>query len=97
MARGRDLMRFYCLNDVTGAIVQAVVEWKTLDSIYRSTTIPFQKTSIKEKSNERSIRETSEPCNWCVLKLLPELGKKAHMNDELYNHNAENVTSKNLG
>lgn len=31
-------MRFYCSDDVTGAIVQAVVEWKTLDSIYRSTT-----------------------------------------------------------
>lgn len=38
MARGRDLMRFYCSDDVTGAIVQAVVEWKTLDSIYCSTT-----------------------------------------------------------
>lgn len=34
MARGRDLMRFSCPDDATGAIVRAVVERKTLDSIY---------------------------------------------------------------
>lgn len=62
MARGRDLMRFYCLDDVTGAIVQAVVEWKTLDSIYRvyqlASRITY--TSIKQKSNDRQIAETTK-------------------------------------
>lgn len=41
MARGRDLMRFYCSDDVTGGIVQAVVERKTFDSIYRVWTTRF--------------------------------------------------------
>jgi len=37
VARGRDLMRFYCPNDVTGAIVLPVpvARRKTVDSIYR--------------------------------------------------------------
>lgn len=61
MARGRDLMRFYCSDDVTGAIVQAVVEWKTLDSIYRvcqlaSVELPLLPLS-KNPTTDKSQRQ----------------------------------------
>lgn len=36
MARGRDLMRFYCSNDVTRPLFsESVARRKTMDSIYR--------------------------------------------------------------
>lgn len=35
VARGRDLMRFYCPNDVTGPLFEPVARRKTVDSIYR--------------------------------------------------------------
>lgn len=54
MARGRDLMRFYCSDDVTGAIVQAVVEWKTLDSIYRSILRYYRSRKLPLNENRTS-------------------------------------------
>lgn len=36
VARGRDLMRFYCPNDVTGPLFsEPVARRETVDSIYR--------------------------------------------------------------
>lgn len=35
MAKGRDLMRFYWPNDVTGPLFEPVARRKTVDSIYR--------------------------------------------------------------
>lgn len=46
VARGRDLMRFYCLNDVTGPLFsEPVARRETVDSIYRvSLSIPNRRT-----------------------------------------------------
>lgn len=41
VARGRDLMRFYCPNDVTGPLFsEPVARRETVDSIYRVYTGP---------------------------------------------------------
>lgn len=45
VARGRDLMRFYCPNDVTGPLFsEPVARRETVDSIYR-VSIPDHRAS----------------------------------------------------
>lgn len=55
MARGRDLMRFYCPNDVTGPLFsEPVARRETVDSIYR-VSIPDHRALTFFDAVEKSV------------------------------------------